>query len=50
MIEDLKQRILARQQELSTKLREFEDSLLVNKAQLNEYLSQIEKLRSIITE
>ena len=50
MIEDLKQRILARQQELSTKLREFEDSLLVNKAQLNEYLSQIEKLRSTITE
>lgn len=45
MIEDLKARILARQQELGTKVREFEDSLLTNKTQLNSYLAVLEKLR-----
>lgn len=48
MIEDLKARILARMQELSTKIREFEDSLIVNKTQLNNYLSSLEKLKESI--
>ena len=46
MIEDLKMRIQARQQELSSKLREFEDSIIVNKAQLDNYLATLEKLKS----
>jgi DNA repair exonuclease SbcCD ATPase subunit len=46
MIEDLKARILARQQELSTKTREFEDSLLANRTQLNGHVSNLEKLKS----
>ena len=46
MIEDLKIRIQARYQELSAKVREFEDSLIVNKAQLNNHLSELEKLKS----
>lgn len=50
MIEDLKNRIQTRQQELSLKLREFEDSLLTNKAQLNNFLSQIEHLRNNVAE
>lgn len=35
MIEDLKTRICARQTELSTKVREYEDSLIANNTQLN---------------
>lgn len=45
MIEDIKARITARQHELSTKIREFEDSLLANKTQLNGHVSQLEKLK-----
>jgi DNA repair exonuclease SbcCD ATPase subunit len=48
MIEDLKTRILARQQELSTKVREFEDSIIVNKTQLNGHLNNLDKLRNDI--
>ena len=50
MIEDLKTRITARQQELSTKTREFEDSILANRTQLNGYVSQLEKLKSTIAQ
>lgn len=46
MIEDLKTRIAARQQELSSKVREFEDSLLANRTQLNGHINNLEKLRS----
>jgi len=46
MIEDLKARIVARQQELSSKIREFEDSLLTNKTQLNGHLASLEHLRT----
>ncbi len=45
MIEDIKSRINARQHELSTKTREFEDSLLANRTQLNNYLTQLERLK-----
>ena len=45
MIEDIKARITVRQQELSTKVREFEDSLLANRIQLNGYVGQLEKLK-----
>ena len=48
MVEDLKTRIAIRQQELSVKAREFEDSLLVNKTQLNSYLSKLEQLKNQI--
>ena len=48
MIEDLKTRILARQQELSAKVREFEDSIIVNKTQLNGHLSSLDRLRADI--
>ena len=48
MIEDIKTRLAARQQELNTKVREFEDSLLANRTQLNGYISQLEKLKSTI--
>lgn len=48
MIEDLKLRIQARQQELSVKLREFEDSLIVNKTQLNSYLSSLDKIKKTL--
>jgi DNA repair exonuclease SbcCD ATPase subunit len=46
MIEDLKNRILARQQELSSKVREFEDSLLTNRTQLNSCMTNLERLRT----
>lgn len=46
MIEDIKNRIQARSQELTSKIREFEDSHLVNKNQLNSHLTTIEKLKS----
>ena len=45
MIDDIKARISARQQELNSKIREFEDSLLTNKTQLNGYVSQLDKLK-----
>lgn len=48
MIEDLKARIQTRQQELSSKTREFEDSLIVNKTQLNNNLGNLDKIREII--
>lgn len=46
MVEDLKNRILARQQELSVKVREFEDSLLTNNTQLNNCLSSLTKIKN----
>lgn len=48
MIDDLKTRIQARQQELAIKVREFEDSLLVNKSQLNNYLDRLDRLKKTI--
>lgn len=45
MIEDIKTRLTARLQELSSKIREYEDSLLANKTQLNSNVAQLEKLR-----
>ena len=48
MIEDLKTRISTRQQELNTKIRELEDSLLANRTQLNSSVSQLEKLKLAI--
>lgn len=48
MIEDLKARIATRQQELSAKVREFEDSLLANRTQLNSHISQLNKLKLTI--
>ena len=48
MIEDIKARLANRQQELSTKVREFEDSLLANRTQLNSYVNQLEKLKITI--
>ena len=48
MIEDLKNRILARQQELSTKIRELEDSLLANRTQLNSYTANLDRLKANI--
>lgn len=45
MITDLKTRIQARQQELGVKAREFEDSLLVNRTQLNSYLATLDNLK-----
>lgn len=48
MIEDLKTRIANRQLELTTKIREFEDSLLTNRTQLNSYISNLNKLKSSI--
>lgn len=49
MIEDIKNRITARQQELSSKIREFEDSLLANRTQLNGYVSSLEKLKQTLS-
>ena len=46
MVEDLKTRIQARQQELSSKLRELEDSLLSNNTKLNSYLTTLNKLKN----
>ena len=45
MIEDIKSRITTRQQELSTKVREFEDSLLTNRTQLNNHTLNLNRLR-----
>lgn len=48
MIEDLKARILARMQELSSKIREFEDSLLANRTQLNGHMANLDRLKNSI--
>ena len=48
MIEDLKNRIAIRQQEISSKIREFEDSLLAHRTQLNGHVSNLERLKSNI--
>jgi DNA repair exonuclease SbcCD ATPase subunit len=48
MIEDLKERIHNRLTELSTKVREFEDSLLVNRSQLNNYLTSLENVKQAL--
>jgi DNA repair exonuclease SbcCD ATPase subunit len=45
MIEDLKNRISARQTELSTKIREYEDSLIANNTQLNISNNKLSALR-----
>lgn len=50
MIEDLKERIRNRSTELSTKVREFEDSLLANRTQLNGYLASLENIKQAITQ
>lgn len=48
MIEDLKARIQSRLQALSSKIREFEDSLIANKTQLNSHLSSLDKIKANI--
>ena len=48
MIDDLKSRIQTRQGELSSKIREFEDSLLLNKNQLNGYLNTLDNIKKTI--
>ena len=48
MIEDLKSRIQARLQEIASKTREFEDSLIVNKTQLTSYLDSLERLKATV--
>lgn len=50
MIEDLKERIRNRSMELSTKVREFEDSLLANRTQLNGYLASLENIKQAIAQ
>ena len=50
MIEDLKERIRNRSVELSTKVREFEDSLLANRTQLNGYLASLENIKQAIAQ
>lgn len=46
MIEDIKNRVAARQEELNRKIREFEDSLIVHKTQLSGLQSQLIKERA----
>lgn len=48
MIEDLKNRIAARQQELGIKIREYEDSLLANRTQLNGHTSTLDRFKNSI--
>jgi DNA repair exonuclease SbcCD ATPase subunit len=45
MIADIKARIQSRQQELTEKSREFGDSLLVNRTQLNGHLVNLDKIK-----
>jgi DNA repair exonuclease SbcCD ATPase subunit len=45
MIEDIKNRIAVRQQELAVKIRDFEDSLLSNRTQLNSHIANLNKLK-----
>lgn len=49
MIDDLKIRIQTRLQELSVKIREYEDSLIVNKTQLNNYLNNLEHIKNTLS-
>jgi DNA repair exonuclease SbcCD ATPase subunit len=49
MIEDLKARIADRQQKLSIKVREYEDSLLTNRTQLNGHTSALDRLKNNIS-
>lgn len=48
MIEDLKARINTRQQELASKVREFEDSLIANTTQLNIHSSTVTRIRTAL--
>jgi len=48
MIDDLKTRIASRQQELGTKIREYEDSLLANRTQLNVQTATLTRLKTSI--
>jgi DNA repair exonuclease SbcCD ATPase subunit len=50
MIEDLKNRIANRQTELSTKIREYEDSLIANNTQLNISNNKLIGLRKELSE
>lgn len=50
MIEDLKRRICNRQIELSTKIREYEDSLIANNTQLNISNNKLTGLRKELSE
>lgn len=50
MIEDLKSRICNRQSELSTKIREYEDSLIANNTQLNISNNKLAGLRKELSE
>lgn len=50
MIEDLKNRISTRQTELSTKIREYEDSLIANNTQLNINNNKLAALKKEFTE
>lgn len=50
MIEDLKERIHQRLTELSTKVREFEDSLIANRTQLNGYLANLENIKQTLAQ
>lgn len=45
MVEDLKERIHTRLNELSVKVREYEDSLLTNRTQLNSNLTNLEVVK-----
>lgn len=45
MIEDIKNRVLRRQDELNHKIREFEDSLLVHRTQLQSLQSSLDKAK-----
>lgn len=50
MIEDLKNRIASRQTELSTKIREYEDSLIANTTQLTLINNKLTSLRRELSE
>ncbi len=49
MIEDLKARVQTRQQELSTKIRECEDSLIANNTQLNIHINETNRIRDALS-
>lgn len=48
MIEDIKSRIMTRQQELVIKVRDFEDSLLTNRTQLNSHITNLTRLKATL--
>lgn len=48
MIEDIKNRITIRLQELSLKIREYEDSLLANRTQLNSHIANRDRIKASI--